>query len=275
MYKTTIILTFCLIMLVGNVWADRNVSPGAYAKAWKDAKEKYEDLTGEKKPELTSKKKSSGITKAAKAADKAYDGMEGNVNKKSYKKYESAIKKLRKKTKAYLKVLEKAKKELDDKDKEKAVDVLIAYVKAIAATAKGNLATKKSALKKHDAKTLAVTNAKDLLKATVKKADIFIADIEAAKTIDEKIAAFNKDVHTISRDMGMQLNTLKKFGKEKFKKEAGELFKISGRWGSNSPSLIDVKDDATDNEKLEAFNEEYDIFAPMHKDIYKFSKKLK
>lgn len=219
---------------------------GEWKKEWDDAKDKYKEITGKKKPKdqvkvlfVSFSKKSSGIDKALAKLDKVYKVARDKTDKKKVEKYRDALTAFEKNASKYEKVLKKG-----DDDPE-AREFLTKTLDSIKTAAQGQLEVFDLKLKGGSTKEVMSAAAPKNMDGALKRAEKFISQIKAKPDLGD----FNYGIGKAGRDVWMQLRFfVDNSEKMQLKKDPSDLYTALKPWGDQKMNLPktastnDVKD---------------------------------
>jgi len=233
------------------------MEPGKWASEWAASKTAFETTTGKKKPSeliLGKFRKSSGIEDALKKLDSEFDKFQKskpNSSDADLKKLQAASEAFIAVKSTYMTTLQKAVDEdkTEDPIYELCVNILRLDLEAIEGQSTAMIRMEGMMLAKMDKTEMLKTISMPMLKATLKKGELFIARLTVDKSVDE----FNKGNLTMARDITQNLTNIKKRGWYVLPPNVDSARAVLENYGNAAPSIRAA--DVTDlNTKLDALS---------------------
>jgi len=246
------------------------VEVGKWAKEWEKVKKAFKTATGKKKPAtktLGAFRKSTGIESTLKKMDQAFAPFRGLLlepdfgpDDPQFTKFERTISDYNTKMTAYLRVLQAALNSEADADSiySKHLVILKKDLQAIHASADAQLTfTRNMANKELERVERLRRSWLKMLKATVKKASLFVAQVKADPTPEH----FNDYIYRAARDMTQNMNNIKKaidkgdgrWTMQSANKNYVGLVKVLEAWANNGREVPNDADEKRVLRELGAF----------------------
>lgn len=236
---------------------------------WKKAKKEFEQLTGKKKPAektLGAFRKSSGLEDALKKVDKQHTAMsaknsKGEMTAKELDAYNKAVAEFKKESDNYIKLLEAtlAKEKDADSAYGKALVMLKKQLKAQYAGMQSQSNSYATFLKDMTSQQRIVAMIVPGATSGLKKMAAFVAKVEAQKTLDTKVQAFNSGIQTATRDITQNINNAVKMQKKGDVtwggRDPSNLAKILTAWANDGRRLPETADEAAVKREISALTQ--------------------